>query len=92
MKTYENREEYERDMRSGVDKIAYFPHLCELISENKHLKREITKKERMIRRLLCWLGWHELKYIPLREWEKLLKKGHKGHLMLKCKHCGKVKK
>lgn len=46
----------------------------------------------MIRHFLCWLGWHKWKYIPLREWEKLLKKGHKGHLMLKCKHCGKVKK
>lgn len=46
----------------------------------------------MIRNLLCWLGWHEWKYIPLRKWEKLLKKGHKGHLMLKCKYCGKVKK
>lgn len=43
----------------------------------------------MIRHFLCWLGWHEWKYIPLREWEKLLKKGHKGHLMLKCKHKGK---
>lgn len=46
----------------------------------------------MIRWLLCWLGCHEWKYIPLREWEKLLKKGHKGHLMFKCKHCGKLKK
>lgn len=45
----------------------------------------------MIRRLLCWLGFHEYKYIPLTEWLVLIHKGHKGHLMLKCKYCGKVK-
>ena len=71
-----------------TEELDCFPTL-EKAEEYCALKK---RNAEMIRRLLCWLGCHEWKYIPLREWEKLLKKGHKGHLMFKCKHCGKLKK
>lgn len=45
----------------------------------------------MIRKLLCWLGWHE--------WEEFVSKTYIEKLgalnfeeAYKCKHCGKVKK
>lgn len=55
----------------------------------------------MIRRLLCWLGWHEwteirtLKRWPddMREAERNLRACLEGYcdVMHECKHCGKIK-
>lgn len=43
----------------------------------------------MIRRLLCWIGWHEWDY------ERIFTKGFKQknpERIIFCKHCRKVKK
>ena len=44
----------------------------------------------MIRKLLCWLGWHEWIY-----WENTRAYGNISVILdkgFKCKHCGKVKR
>lgn len=46
----------------------------------------------MIRRLLCWLGWHEWILVKKwRWWEQFDGWEHVGW-EYKCKHCRKVKK
>ena len=49
----------------------------------------------MIRKLMCWLGWHEWFHpcwICLNKGTKWCKKCGLEFQVIHCKHCGKVKK
>lgn len=47
----------------------------------------------MIRKLLCWLGWHDWIIKKFTYYQKNIFKPHKqNEYKIVCKHCGKVKK
>lgn len=49
----------------------------------------------MIRKLLCWLGWHEYKWgckVPIQYMRCIPDCVFCKHNKLICKHCGKVKR
>lgn len=46
--------------------------------------------EKMIGKLMCWLGWHKWKL--MHETVEVKRLGYQQIFWYECKHCGKVKK